>query len=135
MNQLLNLFLLICICWLALTGSAIADSLTDAKHAYDTGNYKEAIKLFKPLAQQGDASAQFYLGLMYGAGQGVPQNYVLAHMWESIAANQVPKNEVQQNAASYRDSIAHKMSAHQIAAAQDIARKCTANQFKGCNQM
>ena len=33
-------------------------------------------------AQQGHASAQFTLGLMYEYGLGVPRDYVLSHMWK-----------------------------------------------------
>lgn len=39
-------------------------------------------------ANQGDASAQNDLGLMYAAGQGVPQNYEQAAIWYAKAANQ-----------------------------------------------
>jgi TPR repeat protein len=135
MNKLLKQVLLVGLCVCALTRPAIADSLSSAVRAYDAGIYTKALKLLKPLAQHGDASAQFYLGLMYGAGQGVPQDYVLAHMWVSIAAAKVPSGEVQQNAASYRDSIENKMTAQQIAMSQKITRKCTSNKFKGCSRM
>ena len=39
--------------------------------AYDRGDYARAYKEFKPLAEQGDADAQFYLGVMYDYGRGV----------------------------------------------------------------
>jgi len=37
--------------------------------------------------------AQYNLGLLYAKGQGIPQNYVLAHMWFNLSAqgNQVAK--------------------------------------------
>jgi hypothetical protein len=46
----------------------------------------------------------------------VPQDYVLAHMWFNLAAAQVP-------VAVFRDDIASKMSAAQIAEAQKLARE------------
>ena len=37
-----------------------------------------ALRLFRPLADQGLAKAQLFLGVMYANGQGVPQNQVEA---------------------------------------------------------
>ena len=42
--------------------------------AYNRGDYETALKKFLPLAEQGDAAAQFNLGKMYRKGQGVPQD-------------------------------------------------------------
>ena len=39
-------------------------------------------------AEQGDASAQFNLGLMYGKGEGVPENDLEAVKWYRKAAEQ-----------------------------------------------
>jgi len=46
--------------------------------AYKRGDYATALREFRVLAEQGDAEAQFNLGLMYDKGQGVPQDYVQA---------------------------------------------------------
>ncbi len=40
------------------------------------------------LADQGDASAQFNLGIMCGHGEGVPQDYAEAAKWYRLAAEQ-----------------------------------------------
>jgi TPR repeat protein len=39
-------------------------------------------------AEQGDASAQFNLGLMYDNGEGVPENDIEAVKWYRLAAQQ-----------------------------------------------
>ena len=39
-------------------------------------------------AEQGDASAQFNLGVMYGNGRGVTQDYAEAVRWYRLAAEQ-----------------------------------------------
>ena len=52
------------------------------------GDYQTAFKLWLPLAEQGDASAQFNLGLMYDNGQGVKQDDVDAVKWYRKAAEQ-----------------------------------------------
>jgi len=57
---------------------AVAASLQEAEFAYDRGDYTQAARLFRPLAEQGIASAQFNLGMMYARGQGVPQDYLAA---------------------------------------------------------
>ena len=54
-------------------GSAWAD-YDDALAAYERGDYATALQEFRPLAEQGDAKAQFNLGFMYDNGKGVPEN-------------------------------------------------------------
>jgi TPR repeat protein len=56
--------------------------------AYKSGDYAAALREFKPLAQQGDASAQFTLGMMYANGQGVTQDVKAAVTWWKLAAKQ-----------------------------------------------
>ena len=52
------------------------------------GDYQTAFKLWLPLAEQGNASTQFNLGLMYNKGQGVKQDDVEAVKWYRKAAEQ-----------------------------------------------
>ena len=56
--------------------------------AIKRGDYQTAFKLWLPLAEQGDASAQFNLGMMYDNGQGVKQDDVQAVKWYRQAAEQ-----------------------------------------------
>src|SRR5215471_10096284 len=56
--------------------------------AYRRGDYAAAVKLLKPLAEQGDARAQFNLGFMCDKGRGVPQDYATALSWYRKAAEQ-----------------------------------------------
>ena len=132
MNKLL-LKLLMGWCLFVLTGQATADSLSCAKRGYDNGIYSKAAKLFKPLAREGDPTAQYYLGLMYGAGQGVPQNYRLAYMWSSIVVANTRDAELHQNASSYLASIEEGMTKQQITQAQEAATTCTLSKFKNCD--
>ena len=57
-----------------LTTSAWA-GFDEGVAAYDRGDYATAFEEFRPLAEQGNDDAQFNLGVMYGNGQGVPQDY------------------------------------------------------------
>lgn len=65
-----------------------AESLEEAEFAYERGEYTQAARLFGPLAEQGVASAQFYLGLMHEKGRGVRQDYPTALTWFRKAAAQ-----------------------------------------------
>jgi TPR repeat protein len=56
--------------------------------AYTKGNFAVALEKIKPLAEQGDAEAQFRLGLMYREGKGVTQDVKEAAAWLSKAAEQ-----------------------------------------------
>ena len=56
--------------------------------AYERGDWQSAYRLFRPLADQGDAYAQFNLGVMYDNGQGVAQDYFAAVSWYRKAAEQ-----------------------------------------------
>ncbi|VTU08100.1 tetratricopeptide repeat protein [Actinobacillus porcinus] len=51
-------------------------------------NYQAAFPIFKELAEQGYAVAQFNLGVMYENEQGVNQNYHQAARWYQKAAEQ-----------------------------------------------
>ena len=96
-------------------------------------DYIEAAKWYRLAAEQGHADAQHNLGVLYLQGQGVPQDYVLAHMWVNLAAANATKSDTPEiSSTDLRDSIARQMTAQQIAEAQDLARKCTVNKFKGC---
>ena len=72
----------------ALTGAAIAGPLDDAIAALQRGDYMMAMRLIRPLAEQGNAGAQTDLGVIYDAGLGVPQDYAQAVVWYHKAADQ-----------------------------------------------
>ncbi len=56
--------------------------------AYEREDYRTAFAGFKKLAEQGDADAQFDLGVMYADGQGVPKDEQQAGAWYRKAAEQ-----------------------------------------------
>jgi TPR repeat protein len=56
--------------------------------AYLRGGYPTALREFRPLAEQGDADAQFLLGVMYDEGWGVAQDYAAAVRWYRKSAVQ-----------------------------------------------
>jgi uncharacterized protein len=92
--------------------------LEDAIAAYDQKGYATALRLVRPLAEQGDPKAQGLLADMYWRGEGVQQDYVLAHMWLNLATAHGATN-----AAKSRDEPAAKMTPEQVADAQRLARE------------
>ena len=60
---------------------------SDAIVAYQAGNYKEAARQFRPLAEAGDAEAQYYMGYMYEKGQGVAKDQAVMRKWYQRAAD------------------------------------------------
>lgn len=73
---------------LMLTGGAAAGPVEEGVAAYKRGDYATALRLWRPLAEQGDAGARRHLGTMYFKGQGVPQDDVEAVKWWRLAAEQ-----------------------------------------------
>lgn len=76
-------------------------------------------------ALNGNADAQYKLGVMYAEGQGVTQDYVRAHMWMNIAASAGNKT-----AQSDCNVVAKKMSRAQIEKAQEMAWRCMESKYK-----
>lgn len=88
MNKLLKQVLLTGVCLFALAGQAMADALSEATNVYNTGDYEQAAKLYRPLAEKGNAEAQYVLGMMYRAGRGVHRDNKEASKWYQLAAEQ-----------------------------------------------
>jgi TPR repeat protein len=74
--------------WLYLFGGLSAGTFEEAIDAHARGDYAKALRLIRPLANNGDASSQFNLGLMYMTGQGVQQDDAAAALWFRKAAEQ-----------------------------------------------
>jgi hypothetical protein len=72
---------------LSFAAPVVAGPFKDGFATYDHGDYATALRIWRPLADRGDASAQFNLGLMYSHGQGVPQDYAAATQWYRKAAD------------------------------------------------
>ena len=62
--------------------------LDQAAGAYGRADYAAALRIWRQLADQGNASAQNSLGQMYLQGKGVPQDYTQAVSWHRKAAEQ-----------------------------------------------
>ena len=72
----------------AKTANSSASLFQSAASAYERKNYPVALKILTELAEQGHATAQFALGVMYRHGEGVPKDASQAVTWYRNAAEQ-----------------------------------------------
>ncbi len=86
--------------------------------AYNRGDYGTALQVFKIVAEQNHAAAQYNLGVMYSFGRGVPQDFVQAYMWFNLAAAQ--GNE---KASQNRNIVAKLMTCSDISKAQRMVHE------------
>jgi TPR repeat protein len=75
----------------------------DGDAAFRARNYAAAIKLWKPLAEDGNAEAQLGVATLYYSGLGVVMDYDLAFEWFSKAAAQGLPRALYMLGAMYRD--------------------------------
>ena len=122
---------ILCVTIAVLLGSLGVSWSADLQKGLDAanrGDFATALREWRPLAEQGDASAQNNLGFMYVYGKGVLQDYVRAHMWFNIAAS----SGGSKNSSKSRDNVAKKMTLSQVEKAQKLARECVRKRYKDC---
>ena len=105
--------------------------------AYEKGegvsqDFQQALKWYRLAAAQGNASAQVNLGVMHANGRGVRQDFMRAYMWFNLAAAAL-NGDSGDRATKKRDRIASKMTAEQIATAQEMGRRCRESKLKNCD--
>jgi TPR repeat protein len=128
----------------AFAAPVAAGTLEDAVDAHARGDSK-ALRLIRPLANDGDAAAQYNLALMYMTGRGVQQDYAAAAIWLRKAAEQgyafaqsnlgtlyrdgrgVPENDAEavvwfRKAAHQGDPVAQFLFGGQYVTGQGVAR-------------
>ena len=91
MRPALRLIMMMMMMMMSLTLAEAADAgrpFEDGLAAFARQDYATALRLWRPLADQGDARAQNELGTMYDNGLGVPKNYAEAMNWFRKAADQ-----------------------------------------------
>ena len=72
--------------------SGQAQDFQKGMEAFDQGDFQTALEEWRPLAEQGDADAQFGLGVlygMYGNGYGFTKDYTQVAKWYRLAFDQV----------------------------------------------
>jgi TPR repeat protein len=107
--------------------NAVAGPWEDGMASYNRGDYVPAIRLFRPLAEQGNAKAQSVLGVMYRRGEGVARSPVRAFIWLSrAAARGDTKAKVE-----LRD-VSQTMTPEELSQAREMAQACEASNYRNC---
>jgi TPR repeat protein len=83
-----RLKLLLVILVTAAAVPAVAGPYEDGVATYNSGDYATALRVWRPLAEQGNAAAQANLGNMYTYGEGVARDQTVAISWSRKAAEQ-----------------------------------------------
>ena len=87
-------------------------------------NNFEAAQWFQRAADQGHGPSFVPLARAFFIGQGVPQDFVSAHLWFNIAAARLSGND-RTVAVESRAQVQAQMSENQLAEAQGLARQWT----------
>jgi TPR repeat protein len=88
-----------------------------------TRDLAEAAEWYRRAAESGVPPARLSLGVAYALGRGVPQDLLQAHKWLSLAAAAYAADEDRSRAVKARDLVATRMTFHEIAEAQRLARE------------
>jgi TPR repeat protein len=107
--------------------AAFAGPWEDGMVAYNRGDYLPAMKLFRPLAQAGNAKAQNVVGVMYRKGEGVVRSPAKAFMWFSLAA----KRGDGRAKASVQE-MSKEMSSTEMAQAREMMVACEVSDYRNC---
>lgn len=148
----LNRSMLVGVVLMCLGTTCAFAELNEGEAAYQRGDYGLAWRELRPLAEEGNAPAQYLLGLMYAIGAGVAEDDKRANEWYRKSAAQgyspaqntlavaysqgrgVPQDVVlayalynlaaadYSLAATQRKIVAERMSPSQIAEGQKITR-------------
>ena len=98
------------------------------RHYFDVKDYEEAFKWYKSAAEEGYATAQLNLGLIYSHGEmGIPRDYTLAYMWLSIGATNGSSV-----AKRWRKKVAGNISSKGIERAKVMAKTCIESNYRKC---
>ena len=67
-------------------GASTTQAESGGAAAYAAGRFVDALRIWRPRAEEGDAAAAFGLGLLYDLGEGVGQDAAAAYSWYRRAA-------------------------------------------------
>jgi TPR repeat protein len=103
-----------------------ADAQYELGKNYETGriglpkDFTQAQHWYSEAAKQGDAYAEFALGVLFNFGKGVKRDYVQAYTWYERAVLHSTGGD-RDSMQEMRDRVAEQLSKQQIAEAQHAA--------------
>ncbi len=81
-------FFALAVIFIMLLGAPALADFAEGLAAAGRGDFATALKEWRPLAERGNADAQYMLGIMYRRGEGGTQDYEVAIEWFRLAAEQ-----------------------------------------------
>ena len=111
-------------------GNSESADFQEGMWAYSMKDYATAFRELKPLAEQGNPTAQYYVGAMYAFGNGVHKDYVFALMWANTALTN--GNHTGTRLINF---VEKKMTPSGIETAQDLTRECVRKKYEGCGEV
>ena len=115
---------------LSFATPALAGPFEDGKAAFERGEEAAAFAIWKPLADDGDINAQFWLGQMYDLGRGVGKDYAQAALWYRRAAEQGSPVAQHNLARMYELAEGVKVSEYSLVAAASWYRRAALQGYK-----
>ena len=112
-----------------VVGDKSSESYRIGNRAYLSGNYAMALRYFRPLAKKGHNKAQKTIGWMYATGRGLPQDYVKAFAWLSVAVENGDRT-----AGRNLDTMERRLDKAGLKEARKLAKGCIKN-IKNCPEM
>ena len=109
------------------SAGALAGPWEDGMAAYNRGDYVPAVRVFRAMAEQGNAKAQSVLGAMYRRGQGVSRSPVRAFLWFSRAAARGDAK-----AKAELREVSQTMTPEELSQAREMAQACEASDYRSC---
>jgi TPR repeat protein len=85
-----------------------------------TQDYSQAKHWYEEAANQSEPFAEASLGIFYGAGKGVKQDYALAYKWLDRSASHLTGSD-RDTVVEMRDSIGRRMTPSQLESARRAA--------------
>jgi S1-C subfamily serine protease len=92
-------------------------------NGFDILNCPSDATFMREAAEQGDASAQLNLGVLYLQGHGVAQDYIQSYFWVKLAAAGKVKDAKQEDLAALLDIIATHLTPAALSQVQEQARE------------
>lgn len=110
-----------------------AEACNELGFLHETGrgvrrDAERAASLYRQACEGGSVTGCSNYGVMYANGDGVAQDDVRAHAWFNLAATNGDAAGLE-----YRDLIAGRMTASQIASAHALAQRCEASRYADCS--
>lgn len=98
-------FLVLPVLFTLLCGTPAFAGLQEGLDAAQKGDFTTALKEWKPLAEQGNAIAQYNIGIMYLDGTGVTEDYQIAFKWLKLSADQGYTSSQERLGAMYHNGL------------------------------